>query len=595
MTATISRRARRSTESRTDAVIYLRVSTKEQAERGGDAEGYSIPAQREACTRKAADLGLSVAAQFIDAGESARSAARPELQRMLTYLAENPVSAVIVHKVDRLARNRADDVQITLAIQASGAKLVSVTENIDDTPQGKLMHTIFSGLAAFYSDNLATEVIKGTQQKVLAGGTPMMAPIGYLNAPASLDDQNNRIVIIDPVRGELIAWAFTVYATGDWTLTSLAHELTVRGLRKRATRTRAAEPVSAKQLQIVLRNPYYMGIVTWQGMEYDGKHPTLVTPEIFEQVQNVLTAHRQSGERSYRRKHYLAGTVYCDLCDSKLIYMLSRGRAGEKYGYWACLGRHTYKNGCQLPYLPDEVVEDKIIEQWRQERLTDADAAQLRNGLLADLADYTHTTTDEADRLDKRIDAIQRERRKWAEKAMDDTVPDDIARDKQRDLGQQLATAQTQRAKLQATTTTHETALGYATDLITHCDEAYRRSPEPLRRDYNQAWFDRLCFRTENGQPVIADVQRTEWAAALHTAQIHQPDVDQTIDTPHDRNVFEQVLDTATPDNLETTRTGPKEKPGTFRYRVTSCVRGSNVATLVGDTGIEPVTPTVSR
>jgi site-specific DNA recombinase len=86
MTATISRRTRRISDTRSGAVIYLRVSTKEQAERGGDAEGYSIPAQREACTRKAADLGLVVVAEFIDAGESARSAARPELQRMLTYL-----------------------------------------------------------------------------------------------------------------------------------------------------------------------------------------------------------------------------------------------------------------------------------------------------------------------------------------------------------------------------------------------------------------------------------------------------------------------------------------------------------------------------
>ena len=590
MTATLSRRRRhQSAEVPSAAVLYLRVSTKEQAERGGESEGFSIPAQREACTRKALDLGLTVAAEFIDAGESARSADRPELQRMLTYLVENPTSAVIVHKVDRLARNRADDVQITLAIQSSGAKLVSVTENIDDTPQGKLMHTIFSGLAAFYSDNLATEVIKGTQQKVLAGGTPMMAPIGYLNAPASLDDQKNRIVIIDPKRGHHIAWAFQAYATGDWSLNRLAHELEVRGLLKRATKKRLAEPLSAKQLQTVLRNPYYMGVVTWQGMEYEGKHPRLVAPELFEQVQNVLTAHRQSGERSYRRKHYLAGTVYCGLCDSKLIYMLSRGRAGEKYGYWACLGRHTYRSGCELPYLPDEVVEDEVIKQWRLERLTEADAAQLRDGLLADLTDYTRTTSEQAALLDRRIAAIQRQRRQWAEKAMDGTVPDDIARDKQRDLAAQLSTAETQRARLRTTTATYDTAIRRATEFITRCDLAYHRSPEALRRDFNQAWFDRLAFRTENGCPVITEVQRTEWAEALHTAQLQETSTPLTTEASDDTNVFQQLLDNGN------ARTGPKEKPGTFRYRVTSCVRGSNFACLVGDTGIEPVTPTVSR
>ena len=90
------------------AVIYLRVSTRDQAKRGGETEGFSIPAQREACHRKAKSLGAEVIEEFIDAGESAKSAQRPELQRMLTYVKHNTIQLVIVHKVDRLARNRMD-------------------------------------------------------------------------------------------------------------------------------------------------------------------------------------------------------------------------------------------------------------------------------------------------------------------------------------------------------------------------------------------------------------------------------------------------------------------------------------------------------
>ncbi|MFY2788142.1 recombinase family protein [Rhodococcus sp. MALMAid1271] len=117
------------------AVLYLRVSTKDQANKGGEAEGFSIPAQREACLRRAEALGAVVVAEFVDAGESARSADRPSLQKMLTFLASNKITNVIVHKIDRLARNRVDDVAINLAIQQSGASLVSVTENIDETPR----------------------------------------------------------------------------------------------------------------------------------------------------------------------------------------------------------------------------------------------------------------------------------------------------------------------------------------------------------------------------------------------------------------------------------------------------------------------------
>src|SRR5690606_21353779 len=102
------------------AVIYLRVSTKDQANRGGEAEGFSIPAQRDACLRKAEAIGAVVVAEFVDAGESARSANRPELQKMLVFVKEHKVKHVIVHKIDRLARNRADDVEINLELSAAG-------------------------------------------------------------------------------------------------------------------------------------------------------------------------------------------------------------------------------------------------------------------------------------------------------------------------------------------------------------------------------------------------------------------------------------------------------------------------------------------
>lgn len=88
------------------AVSYLRVSTREQAERGDTEEGSSIPAQREANTRKAAELGARVVRELVDAGESARSADRDGLQEMLAFITASRVNVCIVHKLDRLARNR---------------------------------------------------------------------------------------------------------------------------------------------------------------------------------------------------------------------------------------------------------------------------------------------------------------------------------------------------------------------------------------------------------------------------------------------------------------------------------------------------------
>ena len=210
------------------ALIYLRVSTKEQAQAGGEAEGYSIPAQREACRRKAESLGAAVVDEFADRGESAKTSARPELQRMLSFVGEHQIAYVIVHKVDRLARNRSDDVQIHMALKQAGVILVSCSENIDETPSGMLLHGIMSSIAEFYSRNLANEVIKGSVQKAKEGGTVGKAPTGYRNIRIIVNGQEARTVEIDPERGPLMQFAFEAYATGDWTLRNLLAEVTIR-------------------------------------------------------------------------------------------------------------------------------------------------------------------------------------------------------------------------------------------------------------------------------------------------------------------------------------------------------------------------------
>lgn len=84
---------------------YVRVSTKEQARMGGGAQGYSLPVQIDACRLKASQLGAVIAPEheYVDAGESAKTADRDELQRMLQDIKTVRPDFVIVHKIDRLA------------------------------------------------------------------------------------------------------------------------------------------------------------------------------------------------------------------------------------------------------------------------------------------------------------------------------------------------------------------------------------------------------------------------------------------------------------------------------------------------------------
>jgi DNA invertase Pin-like site-specific DNA recombinase len=181
-------------------------------------------------------------------------------------VAEHQVSYCIVHKVDRLARNRADDVTIHLALRDAGVMLVSASENIDETSSGMLLHGIMSSIAEFYSRNLATETIKGLTQKAAQGGTIGAAPVGYESVGVrNGHGREERTVRIDSDRGELVSWAFRVFSSGLWTVSELQRELERRGLTTRPAPKRPAQPHGKSTLRRMLRNPYYKGRHHLQG------------------------------------------------------------------------------------------------------------------------------------------------------------------------------------------------------------------------------------------------------------------------------------------------------------------------------------------
>ena len=346
------------------AASYLRVSTRGQAERGGGHdEGFSIPAQREANKRKAMSMGAMVCKEFVDRGASAKSADRPQLQAMLEYVKENAdrVDYVIVHKVDRLARNRDDDSDIMRVLRECGVQLVSASESIDDTPAGMLLHGIMSSIAEFYSQNLATEVKKGMGEKIKSGGTVGRAPIGYQNV-RYVDEKGReeRTVITDPERAPLIKLAFEEYATGNWTVADLADHLAACGLNTRSTPKIPSQPITLKTLHKVLVNPYYKGIVKYKGVEYDGAHEKLVDAETWDLVQSIL-ASRLNGERNLKHPHFLKGSLYCAYCGERIIVSNEKKKNGTVYPYFVCGGRHSKRRkDCKTRAVLIDVVEKEI-------------------------------------------------------------------------------------------------------------------------------------------------------------------------------------------------------------------------------------------
>lgn len=277
---------------------------------------------------------------------------------------------VIVHKLDRLARNRADDVAITQRFDAHSIRLVSTSENIDQTPGGMLLHGIMSSIAEFYSRNLAGEVVKGMTQKARSGGIITRAPLGYLNTRRITNGREERTATIDEERAPLIRWAFEAYATGNWSLKTLTAELNRRGLTTLATANTASNPVQVRTVHGILTNPFYTGVITYQGTSYPGQHTGLVDPAVFETVQTVLRG-KLAGERVITHDHYLKSTLFCGQCGFRMIVQVTTNRHGTTYPYYACLGRHSKRTKCTLRSIQIDHVEDLITDLYERIALTD--------------------------------------------------------------------------------------------------------------------------------------------------------------------------------------------------------------------------------
>ena len=474
------------------AVSYIRVSTREQAQRGGSEEGFSLPAQREANKRKAQSMGALVVKEFADRGESARSANRPELQKMLAYLKEDGgIDYVIVHKLDRLARNRADDVEINRAFEEAGVRLVSTSENIDQTPGGMLLHGIMSSIAEFYSRNLANEVIKGMGEKARNGGTLGKAPLGYINIRAR--DENGRevrTVALDEERAPLIRLAFTEYATGQWTVRGLAEHLAELGLTTVPSPARPAKPITATRLQNILHLPYYKGIISFQGVDYVGAHEPLVDSQTWQTVQQVL-ASRRTGERQRTHNHFLKSTTVCGVCGARLLVQRAKNSKGVVYPYFVCARRHRVHDCPFRAVLIDEV-EELVAALYQRIQLTTEDRAKVECYLQGELAQIEGEKDRTVRSLTTRRTNVEDKRRRLLHAHYEGAVPLDLLKEEQAQLTAELERIEHQLDAYRADVTATRRVMEAVLDLMQDCSRLYSAAPAHLKKLLNQVFFERI-------------------------------------------------------------------------------------------------------
>jgi DNA invertase Pin-like site-specific DNA recombinase len=309
-----------------NCVVYARVSTDKQAD-------LSIPAQLEAMRAYAHQKHWLVAEEFIEPGASAKTTERPALQRLLTRIRDSKrkTDVVLVHKIDRLARNVYDHATIKALLTQRHVQLASVVENVDDTVPGQLVENIMASIAQFYSANLSEEVKKGMRQKVLNGDWPHLPPRGYVSVKNA--DGHGAHIEVHPRLGPLVSRAFELYATGNYSLRSLAERLATDGLL-----ARSGSPLPQSQIQRMFTNPFYAGRISWKGLDVPAKHRPLASPRIFERVQHVIKQrHRDVGVKGSVQGFPLRGIAICADCRGRMT-----AEQHERWGYYRC-SRQSYK------------------------------------------------------------------------------------------------------------------------------------------------------------------------------------------------------------------------------------------------------------
>jgi hypothetical protein len=139
----------------------------------------------------------------------------------------------------------------------------------------------------------------------------------------------------------------------------LAEHLALLGLTTSATPKIPSKPMDKGTLNKLLVNPYYMGLISFQGAYLPGKHEQLADKETWQKVQDVLTSH-VNGERTRQHPHFLKSTVYCGCCRERLLIQYAKSRSGVRYPYFSCAERHGRRNDCKQKSVLIEEVERQV-------------------------------------------------------------------------------------------------------------------------------------------------------------------------------------------------------------------------------------------
>ena len=327
------------------AIIYTRVSTDEQAEKG-----YSLRDQQQRLEKHCEAKGYEIVKHFQD-DHSAKTFNRPEFHKLLDFIKKNKglVKKLVIAKWDRFSRNMEASLNMITALMKLGVAVEAMEQPLDDSvPENLLMKAFYLAAPQVENARRSLNTTNGMRKALKEGRYVSTAPYGFKNTR----DEQNRPIITHSAMAPLIKKAFEQLATGLYQIEVLRKKLYAEGLK-----------VSRSNFYTLLRNPIYCGKLRVK--EYrdepeeivQGIHEPIVSEELFYEVQNVL-----DGKKKAKTKYSLVNDEYpmrghliCPRCGKTLTGSSALGNGG-KYFYYHCT------KGCKERHKSD--VAHNAFEIW---------------------------------------------------------------------------------------------------------------------------------------------------------------------------------------------------------------------------------------
>lgn len=321
------------------AVIYARYSSDRQTEQ-------SIEGQLHACYDYAERNDIIVVDTYVDRAMTGTNDKRANFQRMLKDSSKRAWDYVLIYRTDRFGRNKYELAMNKHTLKLNGIRLISVMENIPETPEGIILESLLEGMAEYYSAELSQKILRGNNESRKKGNTTG----GIMPYVYKIVDKK---AVIIPERAEVVRFIYDQYAK-NVIVEDIIKSLTDKGVLYNG------KPFVRNTVYKILKNEKYSGVYKHGGEVYTNIYPQIVPDELFKMVQDK-NANNRYGSLSKYVKYLLHKKVVCGYCGNSINGISGTARSGERKRYYSCFGRYR-KKVCSKKAVSKDTLENVVVQ-----------------------------------------------------------------------------------------------------------------------------------------------------------------------------------------------------------------------------------------